>query len=107
MYESNMSNLNTELPTNQTDSTREEANTNKNNAKKTNFKRNDFQSSELKSFTGETPELDSVLSLLSEKVDKGVTFDFFSRTSQESRHKEFQQSGRHDVVNHQTHRSHD
>jgi len=66
-----------ELPTNQMDSTREEANTNKNNAKKTDFKRNDFQSSELNSFTGETPELDLVLSLLSEKVDKGVTFDVF------------------------------
>jgi len=33
--------------------------------------------SDLRSFLGETPELDAVIGLLSERLDKGVTFERF------------------------------
>jgi len=54
------------------------------NQRKNGFKRgndNTIVGAELKAFVGETPEIDGVLTLLSERFDKGISFNRFQEKS--------------------------
>ena len=60
---------------NATPSTREGSNTNRRNANRGNRRNNTAPIPGTRNFAGETPELDAVIGLLSEKLDKGVTLE--------------------------------
>ena len=47
------------------------------NRRRTNRRTDNQPTSESRGFTGETPELEAVIGLLSEKLDKGVTMEKF------------------------------
>jgi len=70
----------TPTPTREDNKNSNTTNPSNRNARRTNFcKHKQAIGLELRTFTTETPELDAVLSLLSEKVEKGVTFDVFQK----------------------------
>jgi len=86
-----MSNIPTTTPTDNEDM---KANTNVNqNTYKRNSKKNEPGiNSDLRNFVGETSELEFVLTLVSEKCDKGVTFDVFQEKLKNYVLKKFEKS---------------